>query len=119
MPHLSAIQSLAPDRPSVESTCHQELKVCEYSLIAFDSVASGMFMKMTGVLAAKGLRMLDARIVTRPDGIVVDTFWVKDPDFHDAPTPARLGKVGGDCQCVEGRTLNRNVHETESTRVIS
>ena len=92
--HLSAIRSLTPERPRVESTYNRELKVCEYSLIAFDSVASGMFMKMTGVLAAKGLRVLDAQIVTRPDGIVVDTFLVKDHDFSDEPTPARLEKVG-------------------------
>jgi len=38
--------------------------------------------------------VLDAQIVTRPDGIVVDTFWVKDPDFSGEPTPARLEKVG-------------------------
>ncbi len=92
--HLSAIQSVSTERPIVESTYNQELKVCEYSLIAVDSTASGIFMKMTGVLAAKGLRVLDAQIVTRPDGIVVDTFLVKDPDFSDAPTPARLEKVG-------------------------
>ena len=92
--HLSAIRSLTPERPRVESTYNRELKVCEYSLIAFDSVASGIFMKMTGVLAAKGLRVLDAQIVTRPDGIVLDTFLVKDHDFSGEPTPARLEKVG-------------------------
>ncbi len=92
--HLSAIRSLTPERPKVESTYNCELKVCEYSLIAFESVASGIFMKMTGVLAAKGLRVLDAQIVTRPDGIVVDTFLVKDHDFSGEPTPARLEKVG-------------------------
>ncbi len=92
--HLSVIRSLTPERPRVESTYNRELKVCEYSLITFDSVTSGMFMKLTGVLAAKGLRVLDAQIVTRPDGIVVDTFLVKDPDFSGEPTPARLDKVG-------------------------
>ena len=92
--HLSVIRSLTPERPRVESKYNRELKVCEYSLITFDSVTSGMFMKLTGVLAAKGLRVLDAQIVTRPDGIVVDTFLVKDPDFSGEPTPARLDKVG-------------------------
>ena len=92
--HLSAIRSLTPEQPRVESTYNRELKVCEYSLIAFESVASGMFMKMTGVLAARGLRVLDAQIVTRPDGIVVDTFLVKDSDFSGEPTPARLERVG-------------------------
>ena len=92
--HLSAIRSLTAERPRVESTYNRELKVCEYSLIAFESVASGIFMKMTGVLAAKGLRVLDAQIVTRPDGVVVDTFLVKDHDFSGEPTTARLEKVG-------------------------
>ena len=92
--HLSVIRSLTPERPRVESKYNRELKVCEYSLITFDSVTSGMFMKLTGVLAAKGLRVLDAQIVTRPDGIVVDTFLVKDPDFSGEPTLARLDKVG-------------------------
>lgn len=92
--HLSAIQSLTPDSPVVESTFHAELQVCEYTFIAFDSVSSGIFMKITGVLIAKGLRILDAQIVTRPDGIVVDTFLVKDPDFEGPPTPARMRKVG-------------------------
>ncbi len=92
--HLSAIQCLAPDRPLVESTFNAELHVCEYTLIAFDSVSSGIFMKITGVLIAKNLRILDAQIVTRPDGIVVDTFLVKDLDFEGTPTPARMKKVG-------------------------
>ncbi len=92
--HLSAIRGLTPDHPVVESTFNAELQVCEYTLIAFDSVLSGIFMKITGVLSAKGLRILDAQIVTRPDGIVVDTFLVKDLDFEGAPTPARMKKVG-------------------------
>ena len=91
--HLSAIQAVTPECPIVEATYHQELKVCEYSLIARDAVAPGTFMKVTGVLAAKGLRVLDAQIVTKSDGVVVDTFWVKDHDFGGAPTPARLEKV--------------------------
>ncbi len=92
--HLSAIQCLTRDRPIVESTFHAELHVCEYTLIAFDSVSSGIFMKITGVLIAKGLSIFDAQIVTRPDGIVVDTFLVKDLDFEGAPTPARMHNVG-------------------------
>ena len=104
--HLSAIQCLAPDRPLVESTFNAELHVCEYTLIAFDSVSSGIFMKITGVLVAKNLRILDAQIVTRPDGIVVDTFLVKDLDFEGAPTPTRMKKVGDSLVSVlKGETL--------------
>ncbi len=92
--HLAAIRCLTPDRPIVESTFNAELQICEYTLMAFDSMTSGIFMKITGVLIAKGLRILDSQIVTRPDGIVVDTFLVKDLDFEGPPTPARMQNVG-------------------------
>ena len=92
--HLAAIRCLTPDHPIVDSVFNADLQVCEYTLIAFDSVSSGIFMNITGVLTAKGLRILDAQIVTRPDGIVVDTFLVKDLDFKGAPTPTRMKKVG-------------------------
>lgn len=114
--HLSAIQSLTPDRPVVESRFHAELQVCEYTFIAFDSVSSGIFMKITGVLIAKGLRILDAQIVTRPDGIVVDTFLVKDPDFEgppDADTNAQSRGCAG--QCAKGGNPDRRFSGTEST----
>ena len=115
--HLSVIRSLTQERPRVESKYNRELKVCEYSLITFDSVTSGMFMKLTGVLAAKGLRVLDAQIVTRPDGIVVDTFLVKDPDFSGEPTPARLDKVGKAIVSVLKGELSIEVFMEQNRRV--
>ena len=50
-------------------------------------------MNMTGVLAALGLEVLDAQIVTRKDGVVVDSFSVKDPDYEGPPPPRRLERV--------------------------
>ena len=49
----------------------------------------GLFSKIAGVMAAKGLQILDAQIMTRPDGIVVDSFHVADPDYHGVPPPDR------------------------------
>ena len=50
-------------------------------------------MNVTGVLAAMGLQVLDAQIMTRTDGIVVDTFSVSDSDYEGQPPPRRVERV--------------------------
>ena len=91
--HLRAIHELKDLNPRVDAVFDHGLQVCEYSLIALDTVSPGIFLNVTGVLAARGLEVLDAQIITRRDGIVVDTFHVRDPDFDGAPTPKRLENV--------------------------
>ncbi|MBK9997505.1 MAG: hypothetical protein IPO99_10295 [Nitrospira sp.] len=51
-------------------------------MIAHDDLIPGLFSKIAGVMAAGGLQILDAQIVTRKDGVVVDTFQVADPDYQ-------------------------------------
>jgi [protein-PII] uridylyltransferase len=41
-------------------------------------------------MAAQGLEIFDAQIVTRNDGIVVNTFQASDPDFAGVPPVERL-----------------------------
>jgi [protein-PII] uridylyltransferase len=67
---------------------------CRYTIYAYESLTPGIFSKMTGVLAAKGLHILGARITTHEDGVVVDRFEVIDPDFNGKPPPGRLKEVG-------------------------
>ncbi len=95
--HLVAIKKLAKDIPLVETNFHSDLNVTEYTLLAHGGNEPGIFMNMTGVLAALGLEVLDAQIVTRKDGIVVDSFSVKDPDYEGPPPPRRLERV---CQTI-------------------
>ncbi|MGB0911145.1 MAG: [protein-PII] uridylyltransferase [Nitrospirales bacterium] len=91
--HLSAITRLSSDIPLVETNFHSDLNITEYTLLAHGGNKPGIFMNMTGVLAALGLEVLDAQIVTRKDGIVVDSFSVKDPDYEGPPPPRRLERV--------------------------
>ena len=92
--HLQALRRLPASSALVESAYHADLHVCEYTLIARDQATPGIFMNVTGVLAALGLHILDAQIMTRNDGIVFDSFFVDDRDFDGAPTEQKRQKVG-------------------------
>ena len=70
----------------VEDGYNGALGTCEYTVITFNDLIPGLFSKIAGVMASKGLQILDAQILTRDDGVVVDTFQVVDPD-HPGPPP--------------------------------
>ena len=92
--HLQALRQLPSAVPLVESAYKDDLRVCEYTLIAQDHKTPGVFMNVTGSLAALGLHVLDAQIMTRNDGIIFDSFFVDDPDFDGPPTTLKRQKVG-------------------------
>jgi [protein-PII] uridylyltransferase len=77
----------------VEHDFNEELGTCEYTVVTFNDFVPGIFSKIAGVMAAKGLQILDAQIITRNDGVVADTFQVGDPDFHGAPPAERRASI--------------------------
>jgi [protein-PII] uridylyltransferase len=92
--HLDAIRRLRARDVIVTSEFNQSLGTCEYAIVTFNDVIPGIFSKIAGVMAANGLQILDAQILTRQDGIVVDTFQVADPDYQGAPPPDRREAIG-------------------------
>ncbi len=92
--HLAAVRRLHAGEVQVESDFNEELGICEYAVITHNDLTPGIFSKITGVMAGSGLQILDAQILTRTDGIVVDTFQVADPDYHGAPPVDRRQTVG-------------------------
>lgn len=92
--HLTAIARLAPGEVLVEHGFNGALGTCEYTVITFNSLVPGIFSKIAGVMAAKGLQVLDAQIVTRNDGVVVDTFQVQDLDYAGEPPEERRESIG-------------------------
>lgn len=91
--HLAAVRRSHPGEALAEGTFNEALGTCEYAVVTFDSLTPGIFSKIAGVMAAKGLQILDAQIITRDDGVVVDTFQVSDPDFSGPPPGERLTSV--------------------------
>ena len=91
--HLGAIGRLQAGDVLVEETFNEELGMCEYTVITHDNLTPGIFSKMAGAMAAEGLDILDAQIITRDDGIVVNTFQASDPDYVGVPPEDRRASV--------------------------
>jgi [protein-PII] uridylyltransferase len=92
--HLTAVRRLHRGDVIVETDFSRELGVCEYTVITHDDLTPGIFSKIAGVMAGSGLQILDAQILTRSDGIIVDTFQVTDPDYQGEPPAERRQTVG-------------------------
>lgn len=91
--YLGAIGRLQAGGLLVEETFNEELGMCEYTVITHDSLTPGIFSKMAGAMAAEGLDILDAQIITREDGVVVNTFQASDPDYVGVPPEDRRTSV--------------------------
>jgi [protein-PII] uridylyltransferase len=98
--HLRAIHSLGPDDVLTTTAYDPLTRICRYTVYASESLTTGPFYKVSGVLAAKGLNILSARITTRGDGIVVDRFEVLDEDNPGPPPAARQVEVAGAIRAV-------------------
>ncbi len=91
--HLGAVGRLQAGEALVEESFNEELGTCEYTVITHDNLTPGIFSKIAGVMTAQGLQILDAQIVTRDDGVVVDTFQVSDPDYAGVPPVERRASI--------------------------
>ena len=53
----------------------------EFVVGTSEDITPGVFHKLTGALASQGLQILSAEINTLADGLVLDRFYVVDPDY--------------------------------------
>ena len=67
--------------------------VLQFTVGTTEDAAPGIFHRLTGALTSKGLEILSAQINTLADGLVIDRFWVTDPDYSGRSPPDRIEEV--------------------------
>ncbi len=92
--HFRTIRTLTPHDVVTTGEFDSHTKITTYTVYTFDDITPGLFSKVSGVLAAKGLQILSAQISTFTDGVVVDCFEVLDYDFDGEPPATRRIDVG-------------------------
>ncbi|NWF89981.1 MAG: HD domain-containing protein [Ignavibacteriaceae bacterium] len=68
-----------------------------------------LLSKICGVLSINDANIHDAKIFTRRDGVVIDTFNVTDFRTHKKLDPARYNKINSDMEAVISEMLKLNV----------
>lgn len=76
--HVSLVRRVRDEGIVVQLSPDIESGYAEISICTYD--APGLFSKVAGVLASRGLNIMGARIFTRNDGILIDTFQFGDPN---------------------------------------
>jgi [protein-PII] uridylyltransferase len=90
---LRQLQQLRPTDVTAWFRYEPDRKVCAYMVGTHEAVTPGIFHKLTGALTGKGLQILSAEIHTLADELVLDRFYVEDPDFVGAPPTERTQEV--------------------------
>jgi [protein-PII] uridylyltransferase len=65
----------------------------EYTVGTYEEITPGIFHKLTGALTSNRQEILSADINTLAGGMVLDRFFVKDPDFSGPPPQSRIDEI--------------------------
>ncbi|MGD0653691.1 MAG: [protein-PII] uridylyltransferase [Thermoguttaceae bacterium] len=90
---LRLLKQLAKDEVIAVGQYIAETNTCQYTIATSEQIAPGIFHKLTGALTSRGLAIRSAQIHTLADGLVLDRFWVHDPDFAGQPPPDRIQQI--------------------------
>jgi len=102
--HISMIQKLEEEGFVLEWTHPASLGYTELNLCTYDSDTPGLFSRIAGVLASRGINILGARIFTSREGVVIDCVHVEPPDEKKRSDPAFWGQITEDIYSVIERT---------------
>ena len=92
---LRKLHALEPDGAFAQARYLADTGTLEFVVGTHDDATPGVFHKLTGALASCGLEILSAEINTLADGLVLDRFYVNDPDYAEEPAGDRTADVEG------------------------
>ena len=90
---LERLQQLRQDQAVAWARYLSDRDVVEYTVGTYEQIVPGIFHRLTGVLTSQGLEILSADIYTLEDGLVLDRFFVHDPDYVGEPSLTRMDHV--------------------------
>lgn len=90
---LMKLKGLGRQDVIAEARYLPESNTTEYWIGTYEDIAPGVFHRLTGALSAEGLQILSAEIHTLADGLIVDRFYVQDPDYAGEPAKTRTDDV--------------------------
>lgn len=90
---IATIRQLTDEELFVRGVSEPATGTVEYRVITRDTIGSGLFSKVTGVLTTKGLEILSANICTTTQGVAIDSFRVHDGDYVGEIPDFRLHEV--------------------------
>jgi [protein-PII] uridylyltransferase len=70
-----------------------ETGVCQFTIATTEQITPGIFHKLTGALSSQGLEIRSAQIHTLAEDLVLDRFWVFDPDYAGESPPERIAQI--------------------------
>lgn len=92
---LRRLRSLAPNEVWADVRLQPETESLVITIGARAGLTDGMFHKLAGAMACKGLEILSAEICTLAEGVALDRFTVRDDDFNYPSPPDRLEELAG------------------------
>jgi [protein-PII] uridylyltransferase len=90
---LRLLKGIRPGDALANGEYLPETDVCQYTIATSEMITPGIFHKLTGALSSHGLEIRSAQIHTLAEGLVLDRFWVFDPDFAGESPPERIAEI--------------------------
>jgi [protein-PII] uridylyltransferase len=91
---LRLLHDLEPGGVRVTTSYEATSATLQVTVGTSEAAAPGIFHKLTGALTSQGLEIRSAQIHTLADGLVLDRFWVHDPDYAGQPPAVRIDTIG-------------------------
>lgn len=90
---LRLLKRLGPRDVHTETCFDSQTQTLAFTLATSEQLTEGIFHKTTGALSACGLEIRSASIYTLAEGMVLDRFWLRDPDSIGLPPAWRCREV--------------------------
>ena len=90
---LRLLHGLGRDEVNVQASYQADTKTVCFTIATREDVSTGVFHRLTGALSSQGLEILSAEINTLAEGLVLDRFWTRDPDYAGQPPEERIERI--------------------------